>query len=315
MSDNALFFVHALTGLHPGGGSALGVIDLPIQRERHTDWPIIAGSSLKGVLRATCYGQFNGADSEVLAAFGPETKNAADHAGAIAVTDARILAFPVRSLTGVFAWVTCPAVLDRLSRDLTILGSPPLKTSGPHDRDNAICNSESPLIASEGKIILEEFEFSVDSGDMTVADWIADHAVKDNATRRRLRKHLVVLHDDAFTHFVRNATEVVARIGLNYEQKTVRKGALFYEEYLPAETLMYALIICQDSRLASCKMTAGEVLHWLKARDIETLQIGGGETTGKGFWCAVERRFFSCGCESRLVTVAPAGSGQSGLWR
>ena len=47
--------------------------------------------------------------------------------------------------------------------------------------------------------------------------------------------HLVVLHDDDFTHFVRHATEVVARVGLDYgSRKTVKQGALFYQEFLPS---------------------------------------------------------------------------------
>ncbi len=50
MPDSALLFIHCLTGLHPGSGTALGVVDLPVQRERHTRWPIVPGSSLKGVL-------------------------------------------------------------------------------------------------------------------------------------------------------------------------------------------------------------------------------------------------------------------------
>ena len=103
MSEKAILFVHALTGLHPGGGTALGVIDLPVQRERHTQWPIIAGSSLKGVLRAECNAHSDDQhdqNPDVLAAFGPATAAASDHAGAIAITDSRILAFPVRSLMG-----------------------------------------------------------------------------------------------------------------------------------------------------------------------------------------------------------------------
>jgi CRISPR-associated protein Cmr4 len=51
MSEKALLMIHALTGLHPGSGTALGVVDLPVQRERHTAWPLIPGSSLKGVKR------------------------------------------------------------------------------------------------------------------------------------------------------------------------------------------------------------------------------------------------------------------------
>jgi CRISPR-associated protein Cmr4 len=43
-------------------------------------------------------------------------------------------------------------------------------------------------------------------------------------TYSQIRDHVAVLHDDDFTHFVRHATEVVARVGLDYEKKTVRQG-------------------------------------------------------------------------------------------
>ncbi len=104
MTETAMLFLHALTGLHPGSGTALGVVDLPVQRERHTGWPTIPGTSLKGVIRAEAK-RLPLSDS-FYAVFGPDTQNAAEHAGAVAFTDARILAFPVRSLKGVFAWVS-----------------------------------------------------------------------------------------------------------------------------------------------------------------------------------------------------------------
>ena len=97
-------------------------MDLPIQRERHTHWPVIPGSTLKGILRDAC--RRADTDKETLfAAFGPETVETDKYAGALSFTDVRILAFPVRSLKGVFAWVSCPAVLGRLVRDLKLGGS------------------------------------------------------------------------------------------------------------------------------------------------------------------------------------------------
>ena len=283
MSDKSLLFIHALTGLHPGSGTALGVVDLPVQRERHTDWPLIPGSSLKGVMRAECKQK----DApNVLAAFGSETDSASDHAGAVAFSDARILAFPVRSLTGVFAWVTCRAVLTRLKRDLRLIGGhfPAVPTV---EKNQAACPDQSPLIAHDGRLMLEEFEFCRSDSNVEIADWIANHAVQDAGTADRLRSHLAILHDDDFTHFVRNATEVVARVGLDAERKTVRKGALFYEEYLPAETLFYSLVLCRDSRLSNSQLSsAADILQWLRSHAPQTLQIGGGETVGKGF-CAV----------------------------
>ena len=53
-TSKTLLFIHTLTRLHPGSGTALGVVDLPVQRERHTQWPLIPGSSLKGILRDAC---------------------------------------------------------------------------------------------------------------------------------------------------------------------------------------------------------------------------------------------------------------------
>ena len=285
MSDKTLLFIHALTGLHPGSGTALGVVDLPVQRERHTDWPLIPGSSLKGVMRAECTGS-NREDADVLAVFGPELGAASDHAGAVAFSDARILAFPVRSLTGVFAWVTCHDVLNRLKRDLGLVGGgfPEVQ---PVERDRAACVEDSPLIAHDGRLMLEEFEFSHDGGAGEIANWIAERTVEDAGTQDRLRKHLTILHNDDFTHFARNATEVIARVGLDYERKTVREGALFYEEYLPAETIFYSLVMCSDSRRRDSQLSsAAEILDWLRANVPKTLQIGGGETVGKGF-CAI----------------------------
>ncbi len=63
-----------------------------------------------------------------------------------------------------------------------------------------------------------------------LAEWIASHCLADAATSERIRKHLAVLSDNDFTHFVRHATEVVSRIGLDTTTKTIRQGSLFYQE-------------------------------------------------------------------------------------
>ncbi len=85
--EAALLFIHAQTSLHPGSGVALGVVDLPVQRERHTQWPVIPGSTLKGILRDACSRQ-DGNSEQLQAVFGPEKNHAADHAGALSLTDA-----------------------------------------------------------------------------------------------------------------------------------------------------------------------------------------------------------------------------------
>jgi CRISPR-associated protein Cmr4 len=283
---SALLFIHAQTGLHPGSGTALGTIDLPVQRERHTQWPVIPGSTLKGILRDACR-RAAGIDANLLAAFGPETADADKHAGAISLTDARILAFPVRSLKGVFAWVTCLAVLQRLHRDVGMCGNANgLTLPSAPGKDKAHCRLGSSLLVDGNKLVLEEFEFERTGDADELTDWLASRAVSDEFTRERLKSHLVVLHDDDFTHFVRHATEVVARVGLDYERKTVKKGALFYEEFLPAETLFYSVVLASASRRDGHGQDAGGNLQYLSDKLPPILQIGGDETIGKGL-CAV----------------------------
>ena len=46
-------FLIVETPLHAGSGSDLGIVDLPIQREKHTDYPKIEASGLKGAIRET----------------------------------------------------------------------------------------------------------------------------------------------------------------------------------------------------------------------------------------------------------------------
>lgn len=309
MSRRTLLFIHALTGLHPGSGTALGTVDLPVQRERHTGWPVIPGSSLKGVLRdecrravaATSHGgdlaKANSDDPHLTAVFGPARVEESDtaHAGALSVSDARILAFPVRSLVGIFAWATCPAVLVRLRRDLSYVsegsGAVPASESWTDGipvvgQGRVACAADSPLLIGK-QMVLEEFEFvRDDQADATsIAEWVAGQ-LRDELTGARLRKALVVLHDDDFQHFVAHATEVVARVGLDYERKTVRPGALFYEEFLPPETLFYSVLAADDSRRGGNLISDADVLDFLENHVPPFVQIGADETIGRGI-CAV----------------------------
>jgi len=285
----ALLFIHAQTPLHPGSGTALGTVDLPVQRERHTQWPVIQGSTLKGILRDACR-RASGSNADLFAAFGPETAEADKHAGALSLTDARILAFPVRSLKGVFAWITCPAVLERVVRDVNLaqVNGAALQLPNAPAKDKALCQQTSALLVDGNKLVLEEFEFECTSDTSAVANWVATHAFGENDrfTLERFKSHMVILHDDDFTHFVRHATEVVARVGLDYERKTVRSGALFYEEFLPAETLFYSVVLASPSRREGHGKSAREVLDYLRGKMPHVLQIGGDETIGKGL-CAV----------------------------
>ena len=49
--DKGVLFLYGQSWLHPGAGASTEAIDLPVQREVHTKYPVIPASSVKGSLR------------------------------------------------------------------------------------------------------------------------------------------------------------------------------------------------------------------------------------------------------------------------
>lgn len=286
MTVSRLMLIHAETPLHPGTGSALGTVDLPVARERHTHWPLIPGSSIKGVLRDRCTRKDKDAVFEV---FGPDTKNASDHAGALAITDARILAFPVRSLCGLFAWTTCPAVLMRLARDLKMCGDKALadlaaKLSKDLANKTALISSDKLTTSSSTKeMVLEEFDYAAEiSPDVAALGKWVDEMLGQGT---RLSTHLALISDEAFAHYTRFATEVTARIAIDSDTKTVQDQALFYEEFIPAGAIFYSLLLASPSLKKGASLNGADAVLKVVADSLGAppiVQLGGNATTGKG---------------------------------
>lgn len=298
--NGALLFLKAQTSVHAGTGAGIGAIDLPIQRERHTGWPMFQATGVKGVLRdrmreqravAPQAGDDDGGREALLKAadespdvvhvFGPPTKAAQDGAGNLVVTDARILLFPVRSARGGFAWVTCPSVLQRLDNDLSMCGASLRVTwTGAPAAGHAWCAS-TDLVVTQGnnqRIVVEEFVLTpaVQGGEddlcPALARWLASRVPKTDEDE--LKKRLVVVDDDTFTHLTRYCVEIITRVALDPAQKVVVKGALFNQEMLPPESVMYSALLPLADGVLDLVQTS------VQASPV--LQIGGDETTGKG---------------------------------
>jgi CRISPR-associated protein Cmr4 len=285
----------AETSLHAGTGSQLGAVDLPIQRERHTEWPTVYGSGLKGVLRD--HAERSGWPKEdVAGVFGPEVdKGGAGEesrfAGALSVSDARLLLFPVRTVGQPFAWVTCPLALARLARDAAQsgLGDIP-RPAGPPDKDTVRVAASWP--GGGDGVFLEEFAYksATDAGVGSLGGWIAARLLPGHPAygywRDLVQKALVVVTDDDFRDFVRHGTEVVTRVKLT-EQKTVQPGALWTEESLPADSLLYSFVgAWTPARAANGSVgSADAVLEKVRGLFSErwVAQVGGKESVGRGF--------------------------------
>lgn len=286
-----MLFTYVESPLHAGGGRELGAIDLPIQRERTTNYPIIQASSIKGCLRAYFQGANGLSEAEHLAIFGPETGNASDHAGALSVGDARILLFPVRSLAGVFAWTTSVNVLARFCRDICATGRTlDFKLPQEPGTDQALVSGDK-LIAGD-VVVLEEFSFTPlrehDAQVREIGKWLADNALplgnEYGWWRDSLPDKLCILPEDAFRDFVQYATEVQTHIKLDQATKTVSEGALWTTENIPADSLLYFPLMATRSRKQGVDLSADEVLGKLLELNIRTarIRLGGNETTGQG---------------------------------
>jgi CRISPR-associated RAMP protein, Cmr4 family len=300
----AMLFLYCETPVHAGTGASLSIVDLPIQRERITGLPIVQASSLKGVLRAEVERLKGKQIAEAL--FGPETQRAHEHAGCVSPHDARLLLFPIRSLVGVFAWATCPFVLERFKREMIAAGFQiGWQVPNPANRHQALVAHDDTIVA-DGKVVLEEFAFEKQKDDSAeqIANWLRDNAFPQSGEyedfRKWLPKRFVILPDDAFRDFTQLATEVIARIRLKPETKTVAEGALWTEEHLPSETLLYAPIFVSkplapkdtvpDEFKENNEPSAAKVLEFLKGLTtpntdkpyLDRLQIGGDETVGRG---------------------------------
>lgn len=103
---------------------------------------------------------------------------------------------------------------------------------------------------------------------------------------------MVVLPEDAFRDFTQFATEIVTRTKINQETKTVdkEKGALWTEENLPSDTLLYAPLHATRPRANtqlfndsdSGKPSADKVIEFIKNLQLSYIQLGGNETVGRG---------------------------------
>lgn len=276
---NTIISFFTQTSLHAGTGkNTASVIDLPIQREAHSGWPCVYGSAVKGALRA----KFNGQSAPLTTRlFGSEHTGNEGNAGCLAISDARLLLLPVRSLTSHFKWVTCPAALARWQTDCERLGlSTATGLSLPTvEGEQALL----PEASQDTALYLEEYRLEPERYDLT--DWInALSAMMPDDKTAALNKQLAIVSDNLFAFLARYATPVQAHNRLDSVTKTVNDGALWYEESLPPETLLYTTINAFNSRDAE-QVDATSNLQSFN-QEIEEhpwLQIGGNETVGMGF--------------------------------
>jgi len=306
---------YAISPIHAGSGSMISAIDLPIQRERHTNWPHIQASSVKGALRDH-YRNFSPQNDEKLInfIFGSDYENdnlpgnpEESIPGCIAVTDAKLLAFPVRSNVAPFLWITCPLAIQRLYSDLEFTGSPvhfQVQVDSLKLKKEEGMWVRNKINSIDKNILLEDTVVKIEREIDYKEPW--DMILPANINR------LLLVEDEIYTYLVETATEIQTQIKIDSNSGTTKTGSLRYQELLPADSFLYTLMYFKDKYVPDYpkkneekekneedEKALEELYNQVKnlqmeaiIKSVETtingfIQIGGDYTLGRGL-CAIK---------------------------
>jgi CRISPR-associated protein Cmr4 len=294
-----LMLLYGVSPMHAGSGQGLGVIDNPIQRERHTNWPFVQASGVKGAFRdhfERAVWMQNHAAARTLEArkqvleisrkiFGKslEDEREVDQAGAVSVSDARLLFFPVRSSVAPFVWITCPGILKRFQRDLQLLGmSAPPHGEDPLDMNACILRDEKEVIGSAREVLLEDLAVHPQADSAGQWDlWLA--ANLPDCSR------LLTVSDQVFSAIVDTATEIQAQIAILFDTGTTKDGSLRYQELLPADSVLYVMTFFTGERTDDADgLLPSAVMEKFQQYIQGFIQMGGDWSLGRGI-CKIVR--------------------------
>jgi CRISPR-associated protein Cmr4 len=277
-------FLYVETALHAGTSQPGRVVDLPIQRD-DSRVPVIPGSTLRGGVLATAR-KLRPRD-EIQWAFGLPPDRETDRPGVLVFTLSRPVLFPVRTYKDVFAWITSPKLLSASRAAAEQYGlkiaMPSVTDPGEHE---AVVAKQAPLLTDDRTLIIEDFSFPVREADEVSAlgQWLAGNAVPQDGAfaffRDRMEKRVVVLSDDTCDFLLQHRTPVVQRAAIDPTTGTVQEGALWTEESLPSETLLFTVIVTEKQGDPPPVPVSG--ISWLKALDLDRLQVGANRTLSGG---------------------------------
>jgi CRISPR-associated protein Cmr4 len=279
------YLLKVLTPLHIGAGQGLGHVDLPIVREAHTNFPYIPGTSLKGALRNLEINQVARARGEkpsqveerlksdqkeedilrLAKIFGVAGEGAEEGkevgAGKVLFSDAFIVLFPAKSAKGIFSLTTCPYAINRF---FELLGVDQRVKDVPEGKVKVLSTKDHKNLINNNKLLLEEFVFEAEESEelKKFVELVGTFVGEEN------KRRIVCVNDTDFKDFVSNYTEVQTHIKIDLDTGTVKEGALWTEEYVPAESIFaFSLVFLED----------------LDFTPPTTFHLGGDITTGKGF--------------------------------
>lgn len=267
--------------LHPGSGQSTGVVDLPVAREGHTEWPFAPETGIKGALREWDEERQpwtqSGKPSWIEKVYGKSDMGA----GEAMISSGRLLLLPVRHLHGTYAWITCPAILERFWRDWTRhFVSPPWQPYDPSAFEPLAPSKARTKLAQTGHhVVIEDLAFAAEGFDPAATPWkeLIEKLKKlmgSSPAASRIESQLTVVSNDIFDDLVSHALPITPHNALDENKLSTN---LWYEETLPPDTLLYVLVAPRMGAGMQYDDFSGSFLAPCYRR------IGGNETVGQGW--------------------------------
>jgi CRISPR-associated protein Cmr4 len=130
----------------------------------------------------------------------------------------------------------------------------------------------------DGVLLLEDLDLPA-TVDSLATDWATWLGARLYPGKNLVEKRLAIVDDETMTFLWETRTQLDARVSID-ATGTVKDGALWLEESLPAESVLIGLAAAEPSRFDRVKMKDTDILaHVITDR---SLQVGGKASVGRG---------------------------------
>ncbi|MEM2990501.1 MAG: type III-B CRISPR module RAMP protein Cmr4 [Halobacteria archaeon] len=288
-----MVLLRSVVPLHPGVGRGGEEVDLAIQRDG-LGFPIIYSSSIKGALKSMIW-RLDQRKANLL--LGPETEEE-KFASALSILDCFLLIMPVRSLVGIYAFLTTPLLLRRFyeimdfAEAVGIKNLKELKDSVRQVLKDSDGLKESTIVSSSDKLKVDALNGKLVINEELWLQPIEKDSVEDLESKLKIEKgRLVVVNDDSGLSAINRSILRVTRVRIGRETKTVEGRGLWTEEHVPHDAFFYTVFFYSRSyneALDSADKVRNEIRGLINEFG-NYLIIGGHETVGRGivklkFW-------------------------------
>ena len=289
-----VILIKSLSDLHPGIGRGTEVVDLAVQRDS-VGFPVIYGSSIKGSMKTALYHK----EKILTYLLGPDQIDTEKYYSPIAIMTSYMVSFPVRSLKGIYTNVTCPFLLKRFAKYLSMASVLNKKYDKIAENVRKIADISVKFPATEGfinKHVVDALESAVLCEEVSIPKSLIEERSEMNDLRDLIgldkSESLISLHDDDAKALMDRSLIRVTRIRIDRDKKVVEEGP-WTEEAIPVGTVFVTVLLGYDKNYLE-KCLKGEKLNELKnylkdeglldvlLKEVKYLIIGGSETIGRG---------------------------------